>query len=131
MQTVHATRRPGTTSQPQRVVVVNGNPDVLEMLETVLDAGRYDMTFAEAAGHAYSTIRQIQPDLVILCMDLDETSGFQLLSMLKIDPETRRIPVVTYAGGDLGIDDDGDDTSEDDEIGMEDFGSQRPQMIMN
>jgi CheY-like chemotaxis protein len=130
MQTAHATRR-RTTSQPQRVVVVNGNPDVLEMLETVLDAGRYDMTFAEASGHAYSSIRQIQPDLVILCMDLDEASGFQLLSMLKLDPDTRRIPVVTYAADGLSLADDGADPDEDDEIDLDDLTVTRPAMTMN
>jgi CheY-like chemotaxis protein len=131
MQTSHAIRRRSSTSQPQRVVVVNGNPDVLEMLETVLDAGRYDMTFAEASGHAYSSIRQVQPDLVILCMDMDEATGFQLLSMLKLDPETRRIPVVTYAGNGLGLDDEDDEAEEDDEIGIEDLAAPRVQMTMN
>jgi CheY-like chemotaxis protein len=131
MQTTHATRRPSTTSQPQRVVVVNGNPDVLEMLESVLDAGRYDMTFADATGHAYSSIRQIQPDLVILCMDMDEAAGFQLLSMLKLDPDTQRIPVVTYAGDGLGVDDQGPESPDDEEIGIEDLASPRVQMTMN
>jgi CheY-like chemotaxis protein len=127
MQTIeHARRRP--TSQPQRVVVVNGNPNLLEMLEAVLDAGRYDMTFAEASGHAYSSIRQVQPDLVILCMDLDEVAGFQLLSMLKLDPETRRIPVVTYAGDGLIP---GEDDEDDDEIELEDLTVTRPAMTMN
>jgi len=127
MQTIeHARRRPA--SQPQRVVVVNGNPNLLEMLEAVLDAGRYDMTFAEASGHAYSSIRQVQPDLVILCMDLDEAAGFQLLSMLKLDPETRRIPVVTYAGDGLIP---GDDDEDDDEIELEDLTVTRPAMTMN
>jgi CheY-like chemotaxis protein len=128
MQTIeHATgRRP--TSQPQRVVVVNGNPNLLEMLEAVLDAGRYDMTFAEASGHAYSSIRQVQPDLVILCMDLDEPAGFQLLSMLKLDPDTRRIPVVTYAGDGIFA---ADDEDEEDEIDLEDLTVTRPAMTMN
>jgi CheY-like chemotaxis protein len=131
MQISHATRRRLSTSQPQRVVVVNGNPDVLEMLETVLDAGRYDMTFADASGHAYSSIRQVQPDLVILCMDMDEAPGFQLLSMLKLDPETRGIPVVTYAGSGVGLDDEDDDSQDDEEIGIEDLAAARVQMTMN
>lgn len=131
MQTTHATRRQSTTSQPQRVVVVNGNPNLLDMLESVLDAGRYDMTFAEASGHAYSSIRQIQPDLVILCMDMDEAAGFQLLSMLKLDPDTRCIPVVTYAGDGRGLDDEGDKPFRDDEIDLEDLASPRVQMTMN
>ena len=80
----------------QKVVVVNGNAEVLGMLETVLDAGRYDMVFVESPNHAYSNIRKVQPNLVILCTRVEDLDGFQLLTMLKLDPETRRVPVLTY-----------------------------------
>ena len=84
------------TAPVQKVVVVNGNTEVLGMLETVLDAGRYDMVFVESADRAYSQIKKVQPHLVILCTRLDQLDGFQLLTMLKLDPETREIPVLTY-----------------------------------
>jgi CheY-like chemotaxis protein len=85
------------TSRPmQKVVVVNGAPDVLELLESVLDGGRYDLLFADASTHAYSLIAREQPHLVVLCTTIDRTDGFQLLSMLKLDRRTRDIPVVTY-----------------------------------
>ena len=80
----------------QKVVVVNGNTEVLGMLEAVLDAGRYDMVFVESGEHAYSNIKQVLPNLVILCTRIEELDGFQLLTMLKLDPETREIPVLTY-----------------------------------
>ena len=35
-------------------------------------------------------------NLVILCMRIEDREGFQVLSMLKLDDETRRIPVLTY-----------------------------------
>jgi CheY-like chemotaxis protein len=79
------------------VVVVDGNPDVLSLLETALDGGQYDLLFAEAGHHAYSVIRREQPDLIVLSMRTDAMDGFQLLSMLKLDPDTRHIPLVTYA----------------------------------
>jgi CheY-like chemotaxis protein len=79
-----------------KVVVVNGNSDVLGMLESVLDAGRYDMVFVESGTRAYSQIRKVLPNLVILCTRIEELDGFQLLTMLKLDPETRHIPVLTY-----------------------------------
>lgn len=85
-----------TTRPMQKVVVVNGAPDVLELLESVLDGGRYDLLFADASSHAYSLIAREQPHLVVLCTTIDRTDGFQLLSMLKLDPRTREIPVVTY-----------------------------------
>ncbi len=80
----------------QKVVVVNGNTEVLGMLEAVLDAGRYDMVFVESGEHAYSHIKQVVPNLVILCTRIEQLTGFQLLTMLKLDPETRDIPVLTY-----------------------------------
>src|ERR1051325_4017634 len=84
------------TTPIQKGVVVNGNTEVLGMLETVLDAGRYDMVFVESADHAYSQVKKVLPNLVILCARLDQLDGFQLLTMLTLDPETRTIPVLTY-----------------------------------
>jgi PleD family two-component response regulator len=86
-------RRTGGT---QKVVIVNGSADTLELLESVLDAGHYDVAFVQSGNHAYSQIRQLQPNLVILCIRIEDVSGFQVLSMLKLDEETRRIPVLTY-----------------------------------
>lgn len=112
----------------QKVVVVNGTPTILEMLEAVLDAGRYDMVFVESSAHAYSRVKRVQPNLIVLCMNIEDVDGFQLLSMLKLDAETRGIPVVTYAT-------DGDDqTSEDsegDDEAMQDFRLARVGLTMN
>ena len=80
----------------QKVVIVNGSPEMLEMIETVLEAGHYDIVFVESNEHAYTQIKRVQPNLVILCIRIDDINGFQVLSMLKLDEETRAIPVLTY-----------------------------------
>src|SRR6187399_3194641 len=85
---------PPTTAQ--KVVIVNGSPEILGPLEAILDAGHYDVVFVESSQHAYSQIKRVQPDLVILCVRIDDADGFQVLSMLKLDGETRGIPVLTY-----------------------------------
>jgi two-component system phosphate regulon response regulator PhoB len=79
-----------------KVVIVNGNAEILELLESVLDAGHYDVVFVESSQHAYSQIKRVQPNLVILCVRIDDPDGFQVLSMLKLDAGTRDIPVLTY-----------------------------------
>src|SRR6266705_6787543 len=83
-------------SGAQKVVIVNGSPDVLDVLETVLEAGHYDVVFVESSEHAYSQIKRVLPNLVILCVRIEDAGGFQVLSMLKLDDETRDIPVLTY-----------------------------------
>jgi CheY-like chemotaxis protein len=80
----------------QKVVIVNGSPENLDMLETVLDAGHYDVVFVESIQHAYSQVKRVQPNLVILCVRIEDGEGLQVLSMLKLDEETRAIPVLTY-----------------------------------
>ncbi len=93
--TVDTLRRAGATTA-QKVVIVNGTSQILDLLETVLDAGRYDVVFVESSQHAYSQIKRVQPNLVILCVQVDDASGFQVLSMLKLDPDTSEIPILTY-----------------------------------
>ena len=79
----------------QKVVIVNGSPETLGLLETVLEAGHYDVVFVESNEHAYSQIKRVLPDLVILCVRIEDLGGFQVLSMLKLDDDTRHIPVLT------------------------------------
>jgi PleD family two-component response regulator len=83
-------------SVAQKVVIVNGSAGVLELVETVLDAGHYDVVFVESSEHAYSQIKRVLPNLVILCVRVDDHEALQVLSMLKLDGETRAIPVLTY-----------------------------------
>lgn len=80
----------------KKVVIVNGTSEVLELLESVLEPGHYDVVFLEQNARAYSQIRRVKPNLVILCVRIEDLDGFQVLSMLKLDEETSDIPVLTY-----------------------------------
>jgi PleD family two-component response regulator len=112
----------------QKVVVVNGSQEMLELLESVLDAGHYNVVFVADTEHAYSQIKQNGPNLVILCIGMDDPLGFQLLSMLKLDNETAHIPVLTYTNEFEGEDTDRepDDDSPEDELPLV-----RPEPRMN
>jgi PleD family two-component response regulator len=105
------------TGASQRVVIVNGSTDVMALLETVLEAGHYDIVFVESNGHAYSQIKRAQPNLVILCMRIEDREAFEVLSMLKLDDETRRIPVLTYTTEYEGAESD-DESKDSSEIEM-------------
>ena len=79
----------------QQVVVVSKQSQLNGLLETVLDAGHYDVVFVESTEHAYSHIKRLTPHLIIVCLDIDDIDGFQVLSMLKLDDDTKGIPLVT------------------------------------
>jgi PleD family two-component response regulator len=100
---------PTAAAVTQKVVIINGSAGILELLETVLDAGHYDIVFVESSAHAYSQIKRVQPNLVILCVEMDDAQGLQVLSMLKLDDQTRTIPILTYAA-------DHDDEEDSEEV---------------
>ena len=112
----------------QKVVIINGNAAILDMVETALDAGHYDVVFVESSRHAYSQIKRVQPNLVILCLNVDDIDGFQVLSMLKLDEDTRAIPVLTYTTQrDVASDEEPGEPSESETI----FVGDMPAMLMN
>lgn len=80
----------------RKVAIVNGTPGVLTLMERALDAGNYDVVMIESVTHAYSHIKRVQPNLVIVCVRLGHMDGFEVLSMLNLDAETRHIPVLTF-----------------------------------
>lgn len=117
-------------SAGQTVMVVNGRESAMRLLESVLVAGRYDVVFVESTAHAYSHIKRVQPGLVILCTDLRDTDGFQVLSMLRLDDATRGIPVLTCTTDD---DDDAADNAldEDEDADGVPFPALVPHRLMN
>jgi CheY-like chemotaxis protein len=82
------------------------------ILDRVLEAGSYDVSFIASSADAYAQIVRTLPDRVILCMRSDDEVSLRLLSMLTLDPRTNAIPVITCvasvtAGRDEAIDDEG------------------------
>jgi ActR/RegA family two-component response regulator len=68
-----------------------------DALDRLLDAGGYDVMLIDSMNDAYTQIKEVMPHLVIVCLQRDEdTLGCQVLSMLSIDRETSRIPVLTH-----------------------------------
>src|SRR6187399_2978948 len=92
---------PAASTAARKLVVVNGDAATFDNLD-MLEAGHYDVVFVESNEHAYSQVKRVQPNLVILCTRIDDPEGFRVLSMLKLDDETRRIPVLTFTTEDAG-----------------------------
>jgi PleD family two-component response regulator len=80
----------------QLAVFVGGGPEALAVVEPVLDGRAYEIEFVASDDEPYATIAALKPDLVVVSLGMDETNGFQLLTMLRLDPETASIPVLSY-----------------------------------
>jgi CheY-like chemotaxis protein len=76
------------------VAIVSRQPQP-EVVDAMLDGVHPDVVFVESIAHAYSQIKRVTPDLVIVCLSSDDVDACRVLSMLRLDSETCRIPVLT------------------------------------
>ncbi|HXG89741.1 MAG TPA: hypothetical protein VNJ02_15535 [Vicinamibacterales bacterium] len=77
-------------------VFVGGGIEALAVVEPVLDGRAYDIEFVDTDEEPYATISALKPDMIVVSLDLAQVNGFQLLSMLRLDPITAGIPVLSY-----------------------------------
>lgn len=78
-----------------KVLYVEDNPTNIRLLQQIF--ARYpqlDLDVAEEAFLGIYKARSTQPDLVILDINLPGMDGYEVLSVLKNDPDTRAIPVI-------------------------------------
>ena len=94
------TPNPFRLVQKQLAVFVGGGTEALAVVEPVLDGRSYEVEFVAADDEPYATIAALKPDLVVVSLDLEEMAGFHLLTMLRLDPETASIPVLSYVKDD-------------------------------
>jgi PleD family two-component response regulator len=80
----------------QLAVFVGGGVDALAYVEPILGGRSYDIEFVDADDEPYATIAALKPDIVVVSLDMDDESGFQLLTMLRLDADTAQIPVLSY-----------------------------------
>lgn len=80
-----------------RTVIVVGQPGQ-QVPESPFDTLDYDVVVLEPVTHAYSQVRRVKPALIVMCVSLDDLDCFQLLTMLRLDPETSSIPIRMFVG---------------------------------
>ena len=89
---------PSLRRRPQRILVVDDNPDNLLLLGELLRTRGYEAMGASSAEVALSMVRREQPDLILLDVVMPGRSGYELCRELKDDAATRLVPVIMITG---------------------------------
>ena len=76
------------------VLIVEDVPDILKLLEATLTFKGYRVITAHNGQEALDAVRRERPVLVITDIMMPKLDGFGLVHRLRIDPETREIPVI-------------------------------------
>lgn len=76
------------------VIVVEDDPDILQLLTYNIRAAGYDVLTAMDGNSALALIRQYLPRLVILDLMIPGVNGLEVCKEMKRGAETRKIPVI-------------------------------------
>lgn len=81
-------------TQPGYLLVVEDIPDILNLMDATLKFKGYRVITARNGQEALEAIQKEHPLIVITDILMPKMDGFSLVHRLRINPETRNIPVV-------------------------------------
>ena len=76
------------------LLVVEDIPDILKLLQATLEFKGYRVITAREGNEALEAIEKERPALIITDILMPKMDGFSLVHQLRLNPETRDIPVV-------------------------------------
>ena len=77
-----------------RILLVDDQPDQVEMYHLALEHAGFAVADAETGGEAIARAKQLRPDAIVLDVRLPDMSGWDVCNELRKDPMTARIPVI-------------------------------------
>lgn len=82
------------TTKEHRILVVDDEPDVTELLEYKLEQEGYEVDVLNDPLVFIARVRDSKPDLMILDIMMPELNGLQLCRIARSDPAMQNIPII-------------------------------------
>ena len=77
-----------------KILIVEDDPLMLRMYEKVFTFEKYEVDTAANGEDGWEKVKKNKPTLVLLDIMMPKMNGIQVLEKIKLDPETKEIPVV-------------------------------------
>lgn len=83
-----------------KILIAEDDSDTREVLDVLLTKAGHEVFTVDAGNMAVMQASVLQPDLILLDINMPELDGFEVLERLKGDSETADIPIVVVSGRD-------------------------------
>ncbi len=77
-----------------KILIVDDDATMVNLLSTLLELDGFQPVKALSGYEALELIKSDPPDLVLLDIMMPEMDGFQVLSHIREDPKTEKLPVI-------------------------------------
>ena len=78
----------------RRIIVVDDNEDILEIIKLILEGYDYEVVTLADGGLLFDSIREFKPDLILLDIMLSNMDGRELCKAVRENDETKDIPII-------------------------------------
>lgn len=80
----------------KRILLVDDEPDILELVIPMLENAGYEVLAAADGQEALEKARSQKPDLIILDLMLPKLDGYSVCRMIKFDKILKKIPIIMF-----------------------------------
>jgi diguanylate cyclase (GGDEF)-like protein len=84
--------------EPSKILVVDDQPDSLELLSTILTINKYEVELSDDGNLALQAVQARPPDLILLDVNMSQMDGFEVCQKLRANSQTADIPIIFISG---------------------------------
>ena len=93
-----ATDREDSVTTKNRILVVEDQAAIVNMVRMRLEANNYEVITAADGQEGLDKARKENPNLIILDIMLPKMDGYKVCQLLKADPRYKKIPIIISTG---------------------------------
>lgn len=82
-----------------RILVVEDDPDLLEVVQIILEANNYKVFPLMNGRPIFRIIEEFKPDLILMDIKLDGMDGRAIFKEIRSRENTSQLPVILTSGG--------------------------------
>lgn len=82
-----------------RILVVEDDPDLLEVIQIVLEENNYKVFPLMNGRPVFRIIEEFRPDIILMDIRLDGMDGRAIFKEIRTRPATAHLPVMLISGG--------------------------------
>jgi len=91
-------------SETKTILVADDSPTIVEIMRFMLSSMGYQVAVATDGIEAIEQTYAVQPDLILLDIEMPKMNGYQVCRLIKADRSTSHIPVLILTSRDLASD---------------------------
>jgi len=81
----------------KRILIIDDEGNIADMIAAFCQSYGFETKVLNDGVVALEVAKEFKPDLITLDLVMPGTSGFEVVEMLKKDPETKNIPIIVIS----------------------------------